>query len=247
MCRVLGSRDKLKKKKWEGASPSFCSSSVPRQHSQHHSGGSSERAMTPNPPGILGTFSLWFQVTTCTHTHSHTETYAHAHTLYSSVLYFCCLYRVGFVSFASLLPYLSFTLILNSHTYPLGWTTTWTDAWTWGWIQSRSLVQILTLMVNTTQWRLKLVHIHTKTLQGLLPILSMGPKFRLIVTRRTTQNSGKNFWHSVKLQLTFVRDNSVPKNSHVKESFSSATQMWLYSVNVDLCWMCECVVCGTQK
>lgn len=47
--------------------PSFCSSSVRRPHSQHHSGGSSERATTPNPPGILGTFSLWFQVTTYTH------------------------------------------------------------------------------------------------------------------------------------------------------------------------------------
>lgn len=57
--------------------PSFCSFAVQRPHSQQHSGGSSERATTPNPSGILGTFSLWSQVTTYTHsehtTHSHTK------------------------------------------------------------------------------------------------------------------------------------------------------------------------------
>lgn len=80
-------------------------------------------ATTPNPPGILGTFSLWFQVTTYTHTLSTDHRHTH-NTLHSSLLYFCCLYRVGFVSFPSLLLCLSF----NTHTYQLGWTTTWTNA-----------------------------------------------------------------------------------------------------------------------
>lgn len=109
-----------------GFSPSFGTSSVQRPHSQHHSGGSSEWATTPNPPGILGTFSLWCQVTTYTLWTQITGTHSH-NSLHSSVLYFCCLYRVSFVSFPPLLPCLSFTFILHSHTFPVGWTTTWTN------------------------------------------------------------------------------------------------------------------------
>lgn len=77
----------------------FCSSTVQRELRARES-------PTPNPPGILGTFSLWFQVTTYTVRRDHSRTYAR--TLHSRVLYFYCLCRVGFVSFPSRLRGLLF-------------------------------------------------------------------------------------------------------------------------------------------
>lgn len=142
-----------------GTFPSFCGSFVRRPHSQYHSGGlqwaSHDTKPTRNSRNV-------FPVVSGYHIHTLSTDHRHTHnTLHSSVLYFCCLYRVGFVSFPSLLPCLSFILILNSHTYPWGWTTTWTNTLTCNWIQTRRLLQNLTLMVNTTRWKLQLAHTFT--------------------------------------------------------------------------------------
>lgn len=85
-------------------------------------GGSNERATTPNPPGILGTFSLWFQVTT--HTHTQSADHRPVCAAVSTVAY--CTFVVCTESVLLALPLSSHARAFKSaHSWPAGQDSNW--------------------------------------------------------------------------------------------------------------------------